>query len=85
MRSPGRFRRERKPCPSAGEAYAAAPEATDVERALEETEGVTELLAKPEREVAEASLQEASVGQPEDAGGVGDGSGVRAEGANTKA
>lgn len=42
-----------------GEAYAAAPEAADVERALEETEGVTELLAKPEREAAEASADEA--------------------------
>jgi len=69
----------------AGEAYAAAPEAADVEKALEETEGVTDLLAKPEREMAEASPQEASVAQSEGGGGVGDGSRVRAEGANTKA
>ena len=42
-----------------GEAYAAAPEAADIERALEATEGVTELLAKPEREAAPASPEEA--------------------------
>jgi len=34
-----------------GEAYAAAPEAGDVERQLEESEGVQELLSKPEREI----------------------------------
>jgi hypothetical protein len=44
----------------AGEAGAAAPKATDVERLLEETEGVTELLAKPEREAAEAATEEAA-------------------------
>ena len=43
----------------AGEAMAAAPEVADIERALEETEGVTELLAKPEREAAEAAPDEA--------------------------
>lgn len=43
----------------AGEAYAAAPEAAEIEKALEETEGVTELLAKPEREAAEAAAEEA--------------------------
>lgn len=65
----------------AGEAYAAAPESAEIEKALEEAEGVTEMLAKPERAVVE----EAGVGQPVDEDVVGDGSGVRAEGANTKA
>jgi small subunit ribosomal protein S17 len=69
----------------AGEAYAAAPESGDVERRLEETEGVTELLAKPEREIAEVSPEKASVALPEEDAEVGDGSGVRAKGANTKA
>jgi ribosomal protein S17 len=59
----------------AGEAFAAAPDEADIEHRLEEAEGVTELLAKPEREVAE---------QPEEGTDEGDGSGVRAEGANTK-
>ena len=44
----------------AGEAYAAAPEAADVERLLEETEGVTELLAKPEREIVEELTDDAA-------------------------
>ncbi|MBU6423316.1 MAG: 30S ribosomal protein S17, partial [Chloroflexi bacterium] len=35
-----------------GEAYAAAPEAEEIERALEQTEGVRELFARPEREAA---------------------------------
>jgi small subunit ribosomal protein S17 len=39
-----------------GEAYAAAPEAADIERQLEETEGVRELLSKPEREIAEETV-----------------------------
>jgi len=43
----------------AGEAMAAAPEVAAIERELEETEGVTELLAKPEREDAAASAEEA--------------------------
>jgi small subunit ribosomal protein S17 len=43
----------------AGEAGAAARRVADVERELEETEGVTELLAKPERVAAEASAEEA--------------------------
>ncbi len=47
-----------------GEAYAAAPEAEEIERALEQTEGVRELLAKPEREAPEASEEEAE--EPED-------------------
>ena len=38
----------------AGEAMAAAREVADVERELETSEGVTELLAKPERVAAEA-------------------------------
>ncbi len=42
-----------------GEAYAAAPESGEIERALEETEGVTELLAKPERETSEVAAEEA--------------------------
>ena len=46
----------------AGEAGAAARRVADVERELEETEGVTELLAKSERVAAEASAEE-----PEDA------------------
>jgi small subunit ribosomal protein S17 len=50
----------------AGEAYAAAPQAADIERALEETEGVTELLAKPEREAAEASAEEADAAAEDD-------------------
>ena len=69
----------------AGEAYAAAPESADIARALEQTEGVTELLAKPEREIAEASPQDGSMARPEEDAEVGDGSGVRARGANTKA
>ncbi len=50
----------------AGEAFAAAPEAAEIERALEETEGVTELLAKPEvasrpgAPIPEASAEEAA-------------------------
>ncbi len=43
-----------------GEAYAAAPQAEDIERQLEESEGVRELLAKPERPEAEESEAEAS-------------------------
>lgn len=43
----------------AGEAGAAAPRVADVERQLEESEGVTELLAKPERVAAQASAEEA--------------------------
>lgn len=43
----------------AGEAGAAAPQVADVERLLEETEGVTELLAKPERVAADAAAEEA--------------------------
>ena len=38
-----------------GEAYAAAPQATTVETALEQAEGVSELLVRPEREEAEAA------------------------------
>lgn len=67
-----------------GEAFAAAPDEADIERALEETEGVSELLAKPEREIAEPSPEEASVALPEEDAEVGDGSRVRAKGANTK-
>jgi small subunit ribosomal protein S17 len=37
-----------------GEAMAAAPEAADIEKQLEERAGVTELLSKPERETPEA-------------------------------
>ena len=44
----------------AGEAYAAAPESAEIERRLEETEGVTELLSKPEREIVEESAEEAA-------------------------
>ncbi len=43
----------------AGEAGAAARRVADVERELEEAEGVTELLAKPERAAVEASAEEA--------------------------
>lgn len=43
----------------AGEAFAAAPDVAEIEKALEESEGVTELLAKPEREAAEAATAEA--------------------------
>ena len=43
----------------AGEAGAAARRVAVVERELEEVEGVTELLAKPERVAAEASAEEA--------------------------
>lgn len=64
----------------AGEAFAAAPDAAEIAKALEETEGVTELLSKPEREI-----NEAGVGQPEEDREVGDGSGTRASGASTKA
>ena len=39
----------------AGEAAAAAPRAADIERMLEQAEGVQELLAKPEREEEEAA------------------------------
>jgi len=60
-----------------GEAYAAAPRAADIEKALEETEGVTELLSKPEREIVEAGLEEDA--------DVEDGSDARAEGASSKA
>jgi hypothetical protein len=42
----------------AGEAYAAAPEAAEIERALEEAEGVKELLAKPERPPVAAAAEE---------------------------
>jgi small subunit ribosomal protein S17 len=42
----------------AGEAYAAAPRVEEIEKALEETEGVTELLSKPEREIVEAAAEE---------------------------
>jgi small subunit ribosomal protein S17 len=48
----------------AGEAFAAAPEAADVEHALEEIEGVRELLAKPERETPEAAAEETAGGEP---------------------
>jgi small subunit ribosomal protein S17 len=51
----------------AGEAMAAAPEVADIERALEETEGVTELLAKPERE-AVVAVAEGSEDAVEDKG-----------------
>ncbi|MBI2773560.1 MAG: 30S ribosomal protein S17 [Chloroflexi bacterium] len=44
----------------AGEAYAAAPEAADIEHELEESEGVTKLLAKPEREAPVAVADEGS-------------------------
>ena len=37
----------------AGEAMAAAPEVSEIEKQLEETAGVTELLSKPEREKPE--------------------------------
>lgn len=47
----------------AGEAYAAAPEAAEIERALEEAEGVKELLAKPEREPVAAATEEAEDGR----------------------
>jgi small subunit ribosomal protein S17 len=43
----------------AGEAGAAAPRVADIERQLEEAEGVTELLAKPERVAAPASAEDA--------------------------
>src|SRR5262249_24371857 len=39
----------------AGEAMAAAPEVSAIEKQLEESAGVTELLAKPEREAPEAA------------------------------
>jgi small subunit ribosomal protein S17 len=42
-----------------GEAGAAAPRVADVEKALEESEGVTELLTKPEDEGAEEEKEEA--------------------------
>ncbi|MGH2378468.1 MAG: 30S ribosomal protein S17 [Candidatus Limnocylindria bacterium] len=54
----------------AGEAMAAARRVADVERELEETEGVTELLAKPERVVAEAGAEEAGAEEAEDAADV---------------
>ncbi|MDE3112203.1 MAG: 30S ribosomal protein S17 [Chloroflexota bacterium] len=46
-----------------GEAYAAAPEAAEIERALEQTEGVQELLARPEREATPAASEEAEEGE----------------------
>jgi small subunit ribosomal protein S17 len=52
-----------------GEAFAAAPEATEVARALEESEGVTELLSKPEREPeAEAQAPAGAQTEPEGEG-----------------
>lgn len=42
-----------------GEAGAAAPRVADVEKALEESEGVTELLAKPEAETDQEEKEEA--------------------------
>lgn len=42
-----------------GEAGAAAPRVEEVEKALEEAEGVTELLAKPEEEREEEQTEEA--------------------------
>ncbi|MDE3103143.1 MAG: 30S ribosomal protein S17 [Chloroflexota bacterium] len=68
-----------------GEAYAAAPEAADIERALEKTEGVEELLSKPERELADASSEGSPVAQPEENADAADGSRARATGAKTKA
>ncbi len=50
----------------AGEAFAAAPEAAEIEHALEEIEGVAELLAKPEREAAPEEAGEAEVGEAEE-------------------
>ena len=44
----------------AGEAGAAAPRVEDIEKQLEETAGVTELLAKPERETGEPAEGEGS-------------------------
>ncbi len=41
-----------------GEAMAAAPEAADIEKQLEERAGVTELLSKPERETPETEEAE---------------------------
>jgi small subunit ribosomal protein S17 len=41
----------------AGEAGAAAPRVEDIEKQLEEAEGVAELLAKPERETEEAEAK----------------------------
>ena len=46
----------------AGEAMAAAPEVADIEKQLEESAGVTELLSKPERETPEP----AEVGEAEE-------------------
>lgn len=42
-----------------GEAGAAAPRVADIEKALEESEGVTELLTKPEAEGVEEEKEEA--------------------------
>ncbi len=42
----------------AGEAMAAAPEVSEIEKALEETAGVTEILSKPEREIPETPEEE---------------------------
>jgi small subunit ribosomal protein S17 len=50
----------------AGEAMAAAREVAEVERELETSEGVTELLAKPERVAAEAPAEEAEDGAGEE-------------------
>lgn len=44
-----------------GEAYAAAPESAEIEKALEQTEGVTDLLSKPEREIEGAPGPEQGV------------------------
>jgi small subunit ribosomal protein S17 len=58
----------------AGEAMAAAPEVAEIERQLEETEGVTELLAKPERVAGAprtgAPTPEAATEEAEDAADV---------------
>jgi small subunit ribosomal protein S17 len=52
----------------AGEGYAAAPDEADIERELEAAEGVTELLARPERKVAvPAATAEGTEDQDEDA------------------
>ncbi len=48
-----------------GEAYAAAPQAAEIEKALEETEGVRELLSKPERELPEAEANVSAGAQTE--------------------
>ena len=51
----------------AGEAMAAAPLVADVEKQLEESAGVTELLSKPERETPEAEAGEAEAEDEEEA------------------